>query len=190
MNNATEGAEGVILETARLQLATWEAEDWKPFRRVATDPLVVRYLGTGEPWPDERIQGFVARQRACWRENRFCLWKLLDKETHHLIGTCGLQPLTESPEIEMGWWLLPSHWGRGLATEAARRALAYGFEVCKLEKIVALAQPANRASTRIMEKIGMKFEREVVHKGNPSVLYAVTRQENSRQASADPAVAH
>jgi len=146
MNSATEGAERVILETPRLRFATWETEDWQAFRHIATDPLVLRYLGTGQPWPDERIQEFVARQKANWQEHRLCLWKLLERETDRLIGICGLQPLPASREVKIGWWIDPSHWGRGLPTEAARRALAYGFEVSKLERIVAIAQPANRAS--------------------------------------------
>ena len=54
-----DGLEGrtqhVILETNRLRFATWVREDWKEFQKIATDPLVVRYLGTGEPWPEERI---------------------------------------------------------------------------------------------------------------------------------------
>jgi ribosomal-protein-alanine N-acetyltransferase len=187
MNSQWQWREGVILETARLRSATWEPDDWKPFRRLASDPLVVRYIGTGEPWTDGLVQGFVARQIANWREHRFCLWKLLEKETNQLIGICGLQPLAESLEVEIGWWLDPPHWGQGLATEAACRALVYGFEACKLERIVAIAQPANRASIHVMEKIGMSYERPVVHKGVSCVCYAVTHQESYRPATAGPA---
>jgi ribosomal-protein-alanine N-acetyltransferase len=75
--------------------------------------------------------------------------------------------------VEIGWWLAPAYWGKGLATEAARHALAYGFEVSHLERIVAIAQAANRDSLRVMEKIGMRFEREAVHKGIRVVLYAI-----------------
>ena len=166
----------MILETPRLLFATWEAEDWKEFRDLTSDPVVVRYLGTGETWSEERRQEFVTRQQRNWQERGFCLWKLLERATERWIGICGLQPLPESSEIEIGWWLTPVYWGRGLATEAARRALAYGFEVSKLRRIVAMAQPANRASVRVMEKIGMKFGKEIVHKGIPVVLYVVTFQ--------------
>jgi len=168
------GDTNIILESPRLQFSTWESDDWKEFRKLATDPEVVRYLGTGEPWGDERIQEFVGRQQRHWRERRYCLWKLLARNSGDWIGICGLQPLPDSSEIEIGWWLTPAYWRHGLATEAATVALAYGFETCGLPRIVAIAQLENRASTRVMERIGMKFERETVHKGIPVVLYALT----------------
>ena len=177
MDSLEDRTQNVIVETERLRFATWRWEDWKEFRTLTSDPLVVRYLGTGEPWPDERVQEFVARQCENWGNQRICLWKLLPKDSDALIGICGLQRLPEGPDVEIGWWLAPSHWGQGLATEAARHALAYGFEVSNLERIVAIAQAANRDSLRVMEKIGMRFEREAVHKGIRVVLYAIARDE-------------
>jgi ribosomal-protein-alanine N-acetyltransferase len=177
MDSVADRTQNVILETDRLRFATWATEDWKAFQKIATDPLVVKYLGTGEPWPDERVQEFVARQCENWEKHGICLWKLLPKSSDALIGICGLQHLPETPYVEIGWWLSPAYWGQGLATEAARHALAYGFEVSNLERIVAIAQAANRDSLRVMEKIGMRFEREAVHKGIRVVLYAIARDE-------------
>ena len=181
MDSLADRTQNVILETNRLRFATWRMEDWKAFQRIATDPLVVRYLGTGEPWPDERVQEFVARQCENWEKHRICLWKLLPKDGETLMGICGLQHLPEGPDVEIGWWLAPSFWGQGLATEAARHALVYGFEVSKLERIVAVAQAANRDSLRVMERIGMRFEREAVHKGIRVVLYAIAREQFTSQ---------
>jgi len=182
MDDQAGRTQNVILETSRLRFATWTKEDWKAFQKIATDPLVVRYLGTGEPWPDERVREFVAQQGENWEKHRICLWKLLPKDSDTLIGICGLQHLPEGAGVEIGWWLAPSQWGQGLATEAARQALAYGFEVRNLERIVAIAQAANRDSLRVMERIGMRFEREAVHKGMRVVLYAIEREQfNSRQ---------
>ena len=82
-----------------------------------------------------------------------------------MIGFCGLQTLAETPEIEIGWWLARAWWGKGLATEAAREALRDGFERVGLRRVVAIAQPQNRASIRVMEKLGMKFARETSHRG-------------------------
>ena len=186
MDSLADQTQHVILETDRLRFATWRKEDWKEFQKIATDPMVVRYLGTGEPWPDERVQEFVARQCENWEKHGICLWKLLPKDSDTLIGICGLQHLPEGPDVEIGWWLAPSHWGKGLATEAARQALAYGFEVSNLERIVAIAQAANRDSLRVMEKIGMRFEREAVHKGIRVVLYAISREHfNSQKAKGE-----
>jgi ribosomal-protein-alanine N-acetyltransferase len=161
------------LETKRLLLADWQPEDWLAFRSIATDPDVMRYIGTGKPWPDGRIQRFVASQVEYAVKLGFCLWKLLEKPTMALIGFCGLQPLSGTPDIEIGWWLAKSRWGRGLGTEAATAALHFGFEQVGLNRIVAIAQPANRASVRIMEKLNMSFERELIRDSIHIVLYSI-----------------
>ena len=179
----------VILETDRLRFATWKTDDWREFKKLATDPLVVRYLGTGDPWPDERVKEFVNRQCENWEKSGICLWKLLPKDSDTLIGICGLQHLAGGLEVEIGWWLAPACWGEGLASEAARQALAYGFEVNRLDRIVAIAQAVNLDSLRVMDKIGMRFEREAMHKGVRVLLYTITRDAyNSQQGnSADRA---
>jgi ribosomal-protein-alanine N-acetyltransferase len=101
------------------------------------------------------------------------MWKLLEPDTSQMIGFCGLQPLANTPDIEIGWWLAPSHWGCGLATEAARAFLRDGFERVGLQRIVAVAHPDNRASRRVMEKLGMQYQRDAQHKGIGVVLYAI-----------------
>jgi RimJ/RimL family protein N-acetyltransferase len=163
------------LETTRLRLLAWQPEDWLQLRPIARDPEVVRYISSGEPWPDERIREFVARQVAGLAARGFCFWRLEHKADGEIIGFCGLQPLDGTPEIEIGWWLARARWGQGLATEAAREALRDAFERAGLERIVAIAQPANRPSIHIMEKLGMHYERETTHRGIGVVLYAVAR---------------
>jgi RimJ/RimL family protein N-acetyltransferase len=166
------GGGRIRLETERLNLCNWEQDDWLQFRAIAADPEVMRYIGDGTPWPEERARQFVERQIALFVERGFCLWKLSPKEGAGLIGFCGLQPLPESEEIEIGWWLARAWWGRGLATEAARAALRDGFERVGFERIVAIAQPANTASIGIMRKLGMHFERMTKPRGIPAAMYA------------------
>lgn len=136
---------------------------------------MTRYIADGTPWPDQRSREFVERQMALCGQRGFCLWKLTPREGGPLMGFCGLQPLPETEEIEIGWWLARAWWGRGLATEAARVALRDGFMRVGLKRIVAIAQPANTASVRIMEKLGMRFETMTQAGGIPVVLYAVER---------------
>jgi RimJ/RimL family protein N-acetyltransferase len=155
-----------------LSLCCWEEDDWLEFRHIAADPEVIRYIGDGTPWPDERSQRFVERQMTHYRERGFCLWKLTPEAGGPLIGFCGLQPLPETQAIEIGWWLARAWWGRGLATEAARVALRDGFERVGLERIVAIAQPANTASIHIMQKLEMSFERKTESRGIPVVMYS------------------
>ena len=162
------------LETKRVVLLPWDSEDWAAFRPIATNPQVMRYVSEGgRPWTDAQIMEFVERQRNHHRERDFCLWKIVLRGSQRVTGFCGLQPLSGTSEIEIGWWLSPDLWGQGIATEAANRALADGFGRCGLGRIVSIAQKENRASTRVMEKICMKYERDMVHRGFPVVLYSI-----------------
>lgn len=149
----------IVAETERLLLAEWQADDWQEFRYIATNPQVMRYIGDGRVWEDERIRDWVKRQIANQEKVGYSLWKLIEKESNRLIGFCGLQALAKTGEIEIGWWLAEECWGKGLATEAARSVLLVGNERFQRERIVAIAHPDNLASINIMKKIGMRFEK-------------------------------
>ncbi|MFY9802306.1 MAG: GNAT family N-acetyltransferase [Candidatus Acidiferrales bacterium] len=155
-----------------MRLMPWQPQDWLLLRPIATDPEVMRYISNGEPWADESIREFVGRQIAHHANFGFCMWKLCNKDHAEMIGFCGLQPLPNTQEIEIGWWLGRAWWGKGLATEAAREALQDGFERAGLARIVAVAIRENVASTHVMEKLGMKYERDTTHRGFAVVLYA------------------
>jgi len=165
------------LETKRLLLLPWVSADWISFKPIASDPLVMKYISAGTVWPDEKIVEFVERQVQLFSERDFCLWKLVLRDKERLAGFCGLQPLDDLPGVEIGWWLASDLWGRGLATEAARAALDDGFMRVGLSRIVAVALRENRASIRIMEKLGMHFESEVIHHDFRVDLYSIDRKE-------------
>jgi [ribosomal protein S5]-alanine N-acetyltransferase len=167
---------GFVLETARMRLVPWAGEDWPSLRPLARDPEVMRYISGGALWSDERIREFAEKQIKCFAERQFCFWRLVHKESGEMIGFCGLQPLDDTPETEIGWWLARDRWNQGLATEAARAALRDGFERVGLKRIVSVAMPENRASIHIMEKLGMHFEREAARRGFAVVVYAVERR--------------
>ncbi|SMP25379.1 Acetyltransferase (GNAT) domain-containing protein [Muriicola jejuensis] len=85
-------------------------------------------------------------------------WATILKNGEHFMGCSGLAYLFEFEEIVVVYRFLPEFWKRGLATEATRAILAYAFEELKLKRIVAIALTENRASIRVMEKTGMKFD--------------------------------
>jgi [ribosomal protein S5]-alanine N-acetyltransferase len=162
------------LETERLWMTEWQTADWLCFRPIAQDPEVMRYIDSGELWSDERTRHFVQAQIREARAYGFCLWKLIEKVTGTLIGFCGLQHY--EGEIEIGWWLAKAYWGKGVATEAARVALLDAFQRANLPRIIAMAQPGNRASIHIMEKLGMRFERNAVRNGINVVVYGIVNE--------------
>ena len=164
-----------MIETERLHLLPWETRDWRAYRPIVTDPEVMRFITFGRPLSDEEIHAFVARQVNGFAERGFCLWKLIRKSDSAMIGFCGIQPLVVAgvPEIEIGWRLARDSWRQGYASEAARASLRDGAARCNLDRIVAIALPENVASRGVMEKIGMAYERNIVHRDLDHVLYAI-----------------
>jgi ribosomal-protein-alanine N-acetyltransferase len=168
-----------ILETPRLVLRPFAPADAPGHLRLYSRPEVTRFLAGG-PFLGEAA---AQRSRAAlevfmkhWTEHGFGVWAVVDRATGALIGQCGLKYLPDRPEVEILYALEQAYWGRGVATEAAAAALRYGFESARLERIVAVAFPENRASHRVMEKIGLTYEGMVeVYGGIRAVYYAISR---------------
>jgi RimJ/RimL family protein N-acetyltransferase len=161
------------VRTERLILEPWRSSDWEAFRSIATDVKVMRYITGGIPWTDEQIQNFVNRQVILYFERGFCRWKLLEASTGELIGFCGAGMWHDAPDPEIGWWLAHNHWGRGLATEAARAALQDVFERVGLERLISIARPDNTASIGVMKKLGLQFDAEFESDGIQLVRYSI-----------------
>src|SRR5262245_40553012 len=163
----------IVLETDRLIVRHWVPDDWKRLRPLATDPRVLKYIGDGQPWSDERLQQFVNGGIEQAKIRGWLLWPLIYRPNEELIGFAGFNSTFE-PEVEIGWWLLPDYWGKGWATEGGRAWLDYGFRKFEVPRVISVAQPANAASIRVMEKLGMHFERRFVHDETEVVCYAIS----------------
>jgi len=96
-----------------------------------------------------------------------------------VIGYCGLfffPDIEGQAEVEIGYRLARSVWGKGYATEAAKAVRDYAFNVLRLERLIAMIDPSNIASIRVAEKIGMHYEKEVMFEGytHPDHVYVIT----------------
>ncbi len=96
-----------------------------------------------------------------------------------MIGFCGLKYLPEFDAVDIGYRLLPKHWGRGLATEAALATIAFGFDTLKLDRIIALTIAENTGSIRVLEKIGMRRDGTVEYDGLHPLKYVIDAGANS-----------
>lgn len=168
----------IDLETARLHLRPLEPEDLDDYyARIFADPEVMRTL-TGQPIPrdgwDERVQKHFGEH---WERHGFGPWIVVHKEDQQVIGHCGLRFWPDSPEVEVFYSLARAYWGRGLATEGARASLRFGFEHLGLDYIMAGARVENVASRRVLEKIGMTYERPFTFMGFDVVRYGIARQD-------------
>ena len=159
-------------DTARLSLRAFEATDAEPFFRLNSDPEVNRY--TGDP-PCESVAAAKAAILAYpdWEQPGIGRWATVHRATGAVIGFAGLKYLPELGEVDLGYRFLPAFWGRGLATEASRACLAYGFETLGLQRVIGLTDPENQASMRVLEKIGMLPEGSIEYHGQPANLFAV-----------------
>src|SRR5262249_56597979 len=96
-----------------------------------------------------------------------------DCATDSFLGRGGLryQIVDGREEVELGYGFAPEAWGRGLATELAHESVRVAFDVLKLPELICFALPTNRASQRVMEKVGFTFERGGIWAGLPHVFY-------------------
>lgn len=150
----------IISETQRLRVATWTFEDWQGFAPIAGDRKVVRLIGDGEPWGEEQVQAWVRKQIAHQARQGFCRYKLESRASGEVVGFCGLDQFGNTGDVEIGWWIASGLWGQGLASEAARAVLEYAQKVLGLKRLISVCHVENAASRRIMEKLGLRFERK------------------------------
>jgi ribosomal-protein-alanine N-acetyltransferase len=142
-----------IVETARLLLRPLGPEDLEEHHAVVgSDPQVT---WDGKARTLEESRAYLEAHRQHWDEHAFGMWAAIEKTTGDFLGHAGLQTLEDTDDVQVGYYLGQRAWGRGFATEAARAALRYGFEYLGLPHIVAVARPENRASQKVLAKIGM-----------------------------------
>jgi ribosomal-protein-alanine N-acetyltransferase len=168
-----------VLTTARLFLRHFHIFDAEAMMAVFGDREVMRF-GDGvqtREWVQNWISTCLERYHQTWG---FGPYAVIEQQRPELLGYSGLfyfPDIGGQPEVEIGYRLRRSAWGQGFATEAARAVRNYAFHPLGLQRLIALIDPSNTASTRVAEKIGMHYERDVMLPGytHPDRLYAISR---------------
>jgi [ribosomal protein S5]-alanine N-acetyltransferase len=161
------------IETERLRIREAEpAADAEPFFELWGDPDAMRFVGSASRNVDE-VREWLQRILG-WSE--WGLWALDERKSERLVGMAGLFPLAnEGPEIELAYHIVPSQWGHGYATEAGAALLEAAWRDTDLDHVVAVAFEENRASTRVMEKLGMTYEGPTRYRERDLVRYSIAR---------------
>ena len=175
------------VETERLVLREFLERDRAPFAALNADARVMEHFPsalTGQA-SDELVDRIGQR----WAEDGLGLWAVERRDDGAFLGFTGLAPprfeAVFTPCVEVGWRLAAEAWGHGYATEAARAAIAYGFEVRGLDEILSWTVPANLRSRAVMARIGMThdpaddFDHPNIAVGSPlrrHVLYRLSRE--------------
>lgn len=163
------------LTTPRLLLRRMSAEDLDDLTRMHLDAGVMATLG-GVRSP-ELTRDWLARQLDHWRQYGFGLWIARQRQTGQFAGRGGLHhvEIDGRDEIEVGYSLLADFWGCGLATELARESIRVAFDLMNLPELVCFTLTTNGASQRVMQKAGFRYERDLIYKDWPHVLYRLQR---------------
>ncbi|HEY7028211.1 MAG TPA: GNAT family N-acetyltransferase [Gemmatimonadales bacterium] len=166
--------------TTRLRAERLARDHWADLRLMDGDPVMMGHLGG--PRDEAGTQAYLERNLAHWANYGFGLWILRDAVSDVIAGrACVRHLLVEGrDEVEIGYGFLPAFWGRGLATEVARKCVAIGFDELQVTSLVALTTPQNQGSQHVLEKVGMTSEGIVDHDGMRFLLYRLYRNVASR----------
>lgn len=166
-----------ILVTENLSMRPFSETDLEWLIAHRSDGDIARYLGGSELQTPEFVKKRLNFYLDCFAENGFSMCLTSLKETGEPAGVTGIQPLEKTGLVEVGYSFEREHWGKGFATEAAVAWLDFGFRNAGLERIVAVAEPENEGSVRVMKKLGMEFEKNSLSYGLQVVRYSVGRED-------------
>lgn len=127
----------------------------------------------GGPRTRDQVHERLRVQSVQHARDGYTLWMWREAASGELIGQVGLQPAEVEGEavVEVGWSIAPERWGEGLATDTGAASIDWGFEQIGLDEIVSFAMLENGASIRVMEKLGMSYDRDFMRAGFPHALY-------------------
>ena len=150
------------IETERLILRPMTEEDAEFILELVNEPSFIQNIGDRNVRTIADARSYIMNGPiASYDKNGFGLDLLVLKETGESIGMCGLIRRNGLDDVDIGYALLPKFWSRGYAVEAAQATKAYAKDVIGLKRIVAITDPANAGSIRVLEKIGLRFERMI-----------------------------
>ena len=165
------------LTTERLFLRHFQTTDDKPLYRIFCDPEVMRFSDgvKSKEWVQEWLKECLERYEN-WGYGPYAV---VEQHSQKVVGYCGLfffPHLDDRAEVEVGYRLMRSAWGKGYATEAARAVREYAFTTLGLKRLIAMIDPSNFPSLRVAQKIGMHYEKDILLEGytHPDHIYVVT----------------
>lgn len=164
-----------VLETARLRLRQLTPDDAAFILGLVNDPSWLRFIGDRNVRTLDDARDYILKGPvASYEKHGFGLWLVELKAGGTPIGICGLLKRDTLPDVDVGFALLPKFCGQGYITEAGRATLVYGRAKLGLKRIVAITAPDNQASIRVLEKLGLRFEKviQVPGYGSESKLFA------------------
>jgi RimJ/RimL family protein N-acetyltransferase len=151
-----------LLETPRLMLRKLTLDDAAFMLDLLNQPSFIQFIGNRGVRTLNDTRACVSnRYMVNYERFGFGIYLTALKETHAPIGICGLVKRDALEHVDIGYAFLPQYWSRGYAFEAASAVMAYAKNELGIERVVGIVTPENRASIRVLEKLGLRFERMV-----------------------------
>ena len=148
-----------VLETPRLILRKFKLDDAEALFKIRSDKRVLKYMDTHPHYSIADSDAMIRKITGSFNERSGLNWVIEEKATGKMIGyVCYHRLMRECSRAEIGYTLNPDKWGNGLASEAVKRLLEFGFGEMNLHSIEANVNPGNSASIKLLEKIGFKKE--------------------------------
>jgi RimJ/RimL family protein N-acetyltransferase len=164
-----------LLETSRLRLRQFTADDWPAYAAMSADAAVMRYIGPGQVESAEDAWRTMTAFLGHWALRGYGMWALEHRDSGALIGRVGYIDRPGWPGFELGWLLARGHWGHGYAREAAAVALRHAFEALQRDRIISLIRPGNQRSIAVAEAIGETLHGTIELMGGQVLVYEARR---------------
>ncbi|MGG5507466.1 MULTISPECIES: GNAT family N-acetyltransferase [unclassified Myroides] len=163
-----------IITTSRLILRELHPNDAQAFYDLNANPNVICYTGNTAFRDVAEAQEFLAHY-CDYQVNGYGRWAVILKDSGRFIGWCGLKFDGDTQQTDIGFRFFEEEWGKGYATESAEACLKMGFDVFELNYIIGRAMKANIASIRVLEKVGLTYEKDIELDGVAAVLYKIEK---------------
>ena len=164
--------EDLILETERLVLRPFTPNDVEALEAVLGDPVAMEFYPA--PLTREGVEGWIRKNLERYEKDGYGLNAIVLRETGEVIGDCGcvVQLVEEREQVEIGYHVQRSLWGRGYATEAARACMIYAFHQLDAQRVISMIRPENVSSRRVAEKNGLVCEKVIFWRNYDHCIYA------------------
>lgn len=162
--------------TERLRLRAPNWDDLDNIHKLGSNSIVMRYISQGKTQTLDEAKADLEKRINSSR-GIFGYWVVEERDSGAFVGWLALKRLDKTNDIEVGYRFLEKFWGKGYATEGSQELLKYAFQTLNLSRVVAIALEENRASTRVMEKLGMRFVKIATFYGFQCVYYEIEQKE-------------
>lgn len=163
-----------ILETNRLYLREITPDDAEQAYLLNLDPEVVKYTGDVAFKSIDEAKTFLENYNH-FKKYGYGRWAVIDKTNDEFLGWCGLKYTEDLDEIDIGFRFFKRHWNKGFATESAKACIEIGFNKFGIKTIVGRAMKANTGSIKVLEKIGLRFDKTFDFDGQEGLIYKIEK---------------